>query len=262
MAKGKRRPAWRAAVEGRVYVRWSDALARRLLERVAAGELIYRICAEAGMPTPEAVAKWAKEKPEFGEALEAARTLGGRPAGVRGQPFGLCEATAQAVFDRLCAGESLTSIGKDPTMPSLSTIFYWRRRFPEFEDAVQTGKRIQAEMWADKGWELAQAATPGTAYVTEVQLKQLRWMAGVNAPRTFRVKMVEPQIAEEPTEILMRFFKIEEDPETGEKKVVGYTPNPETGRAEHERTTTWRPGPNQIPMPGGRDPWFRTRPAE
>ncbi|MGA0608163.1 hypothetical protein ACO2Q0_19400 [Phenylobacterium sp. VNQ135] len=256
MAKGKRRPAWRAAVETRVYVRWSEALARRLLERVAAGELIYRICAEDGMPTPEAVAKWAREKPEFGEALSEARRIGGRPAGVRGQPFGLCEATAQAIFERLCEGESLTAIGRDPTMPSLSTIFYWRRRFPEFEDAVQIGKRIQAEMWTDRACKLAEAVTPQTAYAVDVQLKHLRWVAGVNAPKVFRIKPVEPEVREEPKQILFRLFKIEEDPETGEKTVVGYVPNPETGRAEREATTTWRPGPNQIPMPGGRDGWF------
>lgn len=264
MAKGKRRPLWRAAAADgrRVYVRYSAELAVRLLERIAGGELVYRICQEPGMPTPEAISKWAREKPDFAEALRAARTQGGRPCGVRGQPFGLCEATAQAIFERLCEGESLTKIGADPAMPSLSTIFYWRRRFPEFEEAVQTGKRIQAEMWADKGWELAEAATPQTAYAVEVQLKQLRWMAGVNAPKVYRIKPVEPDVPQEKLDVLMRIFKIEEDPVTGKERVVAYCPNPDTGAVEREDVTRWRPGPNQIPMPGGGMRWAPPPPEE
>lgn len=251
MAKGERRSAWRAAVDRRVYVRWSAELAKTILERLAAGELVYRMCQEPGMPTPEAIAKWAREKPEFGEALAAARAMGGRPMGVRGQPLGYCEAVGQAIFERLCAGESLTRIGDDPTMPSLSTIFYWRRRIPEFEETVQMGKRIQAERFCDLGWEMAQAATPQTAYLTHVRLGHLRWMAGVMAPKVYRIKQVEPDGPRETLDVLMRTFEIEEDPETGEKKVVAYCPNPDTGRVEREDTTAWRPGPNQLPMPNG-----------
>ncbi|WP_293477877.1 hypothetical protein [Phenylobacterium sp.] len=36
------------------------------------------------MPMPEAVAKWARERPEFGERLHEARRAGGRLAGSRG----------------------------------------------------------------------------------------------------------------------------------------------------------------------------------
>lgn len=251
MAKGKRRPAWRAAVETRVFVRWSDALAGRILRRLAAGEMICRICEEPGMPSREAVAKWARERPEFGEALTLARRTGRRPMGRPGGVLTYCEATADEIFERLCEGESLTRIGADPTMPSLSTIFAWRRRFPEFEEAVTIGKRIQAERFCDLGWEIASSATPETAYLTDVQLKQLRWMAGVNAPRVFRIKTVEPEAPRETLDVLMRTFEIEEDPETGEKKVVAYCPNPDTGRPEREDATSWRPGPNQIPIPNG-----------
>ena len=61
-------------------------------------------------------------------------------------------------------------------MPSLSTIFYWRRRIPEFEDTVRVAKEIQAERLADLGWEMVGEATPETAYLTHVRLTQLRWM--------------------------------------------------------------------------------------
>src|SRR5690349_1421234 len=124
-------PEIAAARPRRVYVRYTKAVAGRLCARLAAGELLYRIAPDPDMPTPEAVAKWAKTKPEFAEALLKARREGGRPPGVRGQPFGLCEQVAREIFERLCEGQSLTAIGNDPTMPSISTIFNWRRTFPD-----------------------------------------------------------------------------------------------------------------------------------
>jgi len=224
----------RAPARRREYVRYSEAVADQLCARLEAGEMLYRICREPGMPTPEAVDKWIKQKPKFAERLKAARRAGGRPDGARGPGFTYCREVADEVFMRLCEGESLTKIGADPTMPSLSTIFYWRRRIAEFEDAVQLGKRIQAEMFCDKGWELASEATPETAYLTHVRLNQLRWQAGVLAPRVFRLKTVEPDEPPRKVEVLMRRFEVEDDPVTGKRVVVVYCANPETGEVERE----------------------------
>lgn len=233
------------------YARWSAALGRRLCERLAQGELLYRICAEPGMPTPEGVAKWAKAKPEFGEALLAARRAGGR-AGKRGCPIGYSEEIGDEIFERLCEGQSLTEIGRDPTMPSLSTIFYWRRRVVAFEDAVQMGKQIQAERFCDRGTELLEAATPETAYLTQVRLAHLRWVAGVMAPKVFRLKPAEPEKPPREINYLIRRFTIEKDPETGKQKVVGWCPNPWTGEVEREdRENGWQPPPGTTPMPSG-----------
>ncbi|WP_372783008.1 hypothetical protein [Phenylobacterium sp.] len=218
----------------RAPVRWSVALGARLCQRVAAGELVYAICREPGMPSAEAVRKWALAKADFGAALDEARRAGGRPSGRRGGVSTYCEATGEALFERLCDGESLTSIGKDPTMPSLSTIFYWRRRIAEFEDQVRLGKEIQAERAVDLGWEMAQAATPETAYLTHVRLTHLRWMTGIMAPRVYRLKPVEPEPPLKRQTISVRHFEVEVDPETGKRSVVSYRPNPETGQVERE----------------------------
>lgn len=239
--KGKKR---------RAYVRYSPELAVRLCKRLARGELLYHIARSRGMPTAEAVAKWAREKPDFAEALLAARRAGGRPAGTRGPAFTYSQEVADEIFERLCEGESLTAIGRDPTMPSLSTIFYWRRRIPDFEEAVQRGVRIRAERVCDEGWERACEATPETAYLTSVRLAHMRWMAGVMAPRVFRLKLVEPEKGPEVSTMLFRHFHVEVDPETGEKKVVAYTPNPFTGKAEREDTPGWRPPPGCGRLPG------------
>ncbi len=235
----------------RTPVRYSPELAARLCTRLARGELLYHIARSRGMPTPAAVSQWARDKPDFGEALLEARRAGGRPAGTRGPAFTHSEALDDEIFERLCEGWSLTAIGRDPTMPSLSTLFYWRRRRPEFEEMVQRGMRIRAERVCDESWEMACEATPETAYLTSVKLGHMRWMAGVMAPRVFRLKMVEPARAPETVRTLYRHFGVEVDPATGAKRVVAWTPNPETGQVECEDTPGWRPPAGYLRLPGG-----------
>jgi hypothetical protein len=236
-------------------VRWSEALGRRICERVAGGEVLYAVLREAGMPSAQSVAVWARDRPDFAAALLEARRAGGRPARVGGKGCGgvwtYCEETAHAIFERLCEGESLTAIARDPTMPSLSTIFYWRRRIAEFAETVRVAKEIQAERFCDLGWEMVEAATPETAYLTHVGLTQLRWMTGVMAPRVYRLKPVEPAGEREKLDVLIRHFEVEVDPETGKRKVVAFRPNPETGQVEREDAPGWRPPEGSVSLPAG-----------
>lgn len=234
----------------KVYARWSKRLGRRICRRLAAGELLYAICREPGMPTPEAIAKWAREKPDFNTELISARRAGGRPAGTRGPVSSYCPEVGEAIFLRLCEGESLTKLGKDPTLPCLSTLMRWRKVHPEFAELVRLGKEVMAERFCDEGWEMALEATPETAYLTHVRLAQLRWMAGMLAPKSFHTKPVEPDVAREVRTILVRRFGVGIDPETGEKKVVAYCPNPETGEVEREDAPGWRPPGGAMRSPG------------
>ena len=246
-ARATEGPLWTRARES---VAWSPKVARRLVARVAAGELLYAVLREADMPTPQSVGRWTKEHPEFGAALMAARRAGGRPERGGGGVWTYCEAAAREVFERLCEGESLNAIGADPTMPSVSTIFAWRRQVPEFAQTVRVGKEIQAEQVCADGWDMAMEATPETAYLTHVRLTQMRWMAGVMAPKTYRTKPAEPDAPREVLRLLIRSFKGEEDPVTGKMKVVAYCPNPETGQMEREDTPGYEYPPGQ-PMPAG-----------
>src|SRR5690348_8300087 len=86
-------------------VKWSAALGEALCERVARGEVLYAVLREPGMPTAQSVGRWAREKPGFGAALEAARRAGGRGA-AGGGVWSYCAETADAIFERLCEGES------------------------------------------------------------------------------------------------------------------------------------------------------------
>lgn len=235
-------------------VRWSEALGARLCARLAAGELLHRILREPGMPTPEGVMKWAKAKPAFGAAFHAARAAGGRPTGSRGPVSTYTEGVGEEIFERVCDGESFSRIGADPTMPSLSTIFNWRDNVPGFEARMQRAMRVRAERMCDASLEIAEAATPETAYLAQVQLGHLRWMTGIMAPWPFRPKLVDPEKPRGATRrVLERWFTVEEDPETGRMRMVAWCPNPDTGAVEREDTPGWRQAPNSVALPGGRE---------
>jgi hypothetical protein len=231
-------------------VRWSEGLARRICRRVAAGELLCQVLREDGMPTQQAVAKWEKDKPAFRHALTQARIEGGRPKGSRGPAFGYNEGIAREIFERMCDGESLSAICRDPTMPSRSTVLYWRRQFAAFDELVRRGREAQAEHFCDLGLDLAMQATPETAYLTHVRLGQLRWMAGTMAPRQYRTKLVEPEAPVEENRVLWRHFKSELDPATGKLRVVTYWPNPDTGRLERGDYPGYAPPPHSYSLAG------------
>jgi hypothetical protein len=220
---------------GKAPVGWSPELGAEICRRVAAGALLHPLCREPGMPTTQAVEGWIVRYPEFGAALRAARAASGRPAGTRGQPFSYCEAVAEAIFERLCGGESLTSITRDRAMPSMSTVRYWRAHVAGFDDLVREGMAARADWFCDHGWELAEAATPETAYLTQVRLGHLRWMAGVMAPRVYRLKAAEPAKEAPPAQtILVRRFERDVDPATGQARTVSLTIDHEGGRVVKE----------------------------
>jgi hypothetical protein len=236
----------------RQYVKWSEALGQRICERLAKGEKLHVICREPGMPTPAAVAKWVKAKPSFEAAITWAKRLGRREEQARWFPEKICAAMSEEVFQRLCEGDSMTRICADPMMPSHSVIMRWRRAFPAFEELVQLGMRVRAERMADQGWEMALAATPETAYLTRVQLGQLRWMLGVMAPRVFGARKPEAEAAREELTVLVRTFTSEVDPVTGVRKVVSLCPNPVTGAMERTDVPGWTPTPpDAVVLPAG-----------
>lgn len=174
----------KARAKARPPVRFSAALARAICSRVAAGESQMAICAEPGMPSRATLWRWVQEIPRFAAAFRKARAAGG-VARENGRLSTFCQETADEVFRRLCEGESLTRICEDPAMPCHSTIYYWRRQYPVFAEAMRVAREVQAERFCDEGWEIACAVTPETAKARQVQLAQLRWTAGVLAPKRF-----------------------------------------------------------------------------
>jgi len=170
------------ALRSRPYVKFSAELARRILRRVAQGEPLLAICAEPGMPTHGSVRNWAKTRKPFGRALALAREAAAAddPANV-----GFCPDTAREIFARLCEGEPLYHICRDPRMPGKSTVYRWRERNADFDRSIRLAREVWAETVAEESLEAARAVTPETAFATKVRLEHERWLVTARAPRRF-----------------------------------------------------------------------------
>jgi hypothetical protein len=224
----------------RPYIQHTAQLARRICIRVAAGETLKAICEDADMPARATVTRWARESARFAAIYNRAKAFGARHADV-GHTSTYCALAAHEIAVRVSEGETLSDIAADPAMPSMGTIFYWKKSVPEFADALLLAREAHAERLADLGWKMALAATPQTAHLTRVQLGQLRWSAAIKSPRSHgKHKASEPpQPPPGPTNFLFRHFHLERNDETGQHRVVTYTPDSETLLPVRDREGPW-----------------------
>ena len=83
----------------------------------------------------------------------------------RGRPTRYTADTASTICSRLAGGESLRSICRDDTMPSLSTVMGWLfdGEHEEFSQQYASAREVQAEVWAD---EIVAIADDTTADLT------------------------------------------------------------------------------------------------
>lgn len=191
MAEEKPRAVRTLARQGKppgIYASKFDwEVAARIAERVAAGQSLRSQCrADPAMPTEKTVWNWRRARPEFNELMEianatararslaaqakrdtekrAARAEARRARGFRPfppWPSGYSEAMADAICARLAMCESLTSVCRDPAMPSIGTVYYWLRRHPEFVEryrlAKSFGRDLLVDAARDNAWVLGPA---------------------------------------------------------------------------------------------------------
>lgn len=150
---------------------YDPELGAAICRRVAAGESLRSICrADPTMPTGKTVWNWARSHRAFrlmkAHALSVARARSlaaqrardaarfakvgaGRRVAWNAGLDGYDEEIADAICERLVVGEGLTSICRDPAMPSIGTVYYWMRRYPEFVEQVRAMKAGVAEAMVD-----------------------------------------------------------------------------------------------------------------
>ena len=236
------------AASARPYIRYSAALARAICVRVAAGEMLASICAEPGMPATSTVRRWARESAAFAKIYHRAKALARREG--LGPTTSFCEVMAHEICARVAEGETLTAISDDPAMPNLWTILHWQRGSAAFAEALAMARQAQAERLADLGWAMALAATPETAYLTRVQLGQLRWTAAIKSPRTHgRLKASAPPEPPAPPRVqstLLKQFTIETHPVTRQRRVVTYLPDPDLNRPVRAAEGPWCDPPDPV----------------
>ena len=204
-----------------------------------AGETQAQIAADPQMPSPSTVWSWTKKHPKFARLYAKAKVLGERDG--FGASRSYCEVTATEIAARVSEGESLAAIAREPGMPSLSTIFRWARQEPGFAENLSVAKMAMAERFAEMGWTLAMEATPETAYLTQVRLKQLRWTCAILSPTTYgRLKAADPPAPPEVLNVTHRSFQIEVEPQTGRVRAVALHYDPETHAVVRDLVGPWQ----------------------
>jgi hypothetical protein len=184
---------------------YAPEVGRAICARVAAGESLTRMCKAADLPCRGTVRNWSRNHPEFGGALmaamKAARTASRladrarwnahearrRPRG-RGSTY--TPEIGEAICLRLAHGESLTSIGRDPALPTYATILRWVSRHADFQDMYVQARRIQADWLFDESRDVALAATPGNVWVARLQFDIIRWQTARLAPKKYCEKLL------------------------------------------------------------------------
>jgi hypothetical protein len=199
------------------------------------------------MPTTRAVQRWLLERPQFAEAMWDARMASCQP--LTGRRPVWCPETAQEILNRVAEGESLIGVCKDPLLPAYNTVYLWRGRYPEFDEALRAAQDMRAERIAEGGWELARSLAAegmgkesvdrGRIRALEVMLRQLRWHVGTLSPNRFGAKKaVEVEKPPRQLEISVKTLVIEPG-EDGEPTVFWIAPNSETGRVERVDAGKW-----------------------
>ncbi|HEX4710092.1 hypothetical protein [Phenylobacterium sp.] len=159
---------------------YDEALARRVLDLIAAGRMLRDLWRDPTLPTRGDLRRWRQADPEFSKRLRAAVNA------ARGRRMTTYDPqVAETICARLCHGESMRGICADPAMPSIATVYQWLKEQPAFARGLPIARQIQGDFLAERGWEIARAITPKTARAAAVQLSHLRWYAGKLSPKKY-----------------------------------------------------------------------------
>jgi hypothetical protein len=157
--KGLRAEAWRFRNQGRWRV-FDPALADRILARVVQGGALPKVLAsDPALPSPKVLARWRRENREFDRLLTGAMVIGGRVRRrVKRRSPRCTEALIETIMQRIIYGASLASLGREPHMPSASTLRAWKRRDPEFARALAIARMGRDDLRDDMRLVAAQDA--------------------------------------------------------------------------------------------------------
>jgi hypothetical protein len=241
---------WRGRDPGDARRWYGPEVENEILRRVAAGETLAGVCAcgaEEGLPSLNTVLAWASGKRVgFAARLDAARRAAGRGWSAPKTPF--CTATCDEIVDRLCEGEGMVAICRDPALPNVRTVYRWMLARSDLRDAVQLAREIQADRVGELAFDEAMATTPANARAVEVRLRHLRWYAAKLAATKYGSHRAEaPPKPEVERAVTLRSFKLETRAD-GWRRVRGSHYSPTTGQIVDEP-----PGPWQRP-PGSGSP--------
>ena len=81
---------------------------------------------------------------------------------------------AEAICERLLAGEGLQEICRDEAMVSVGTVYNWLHHYPQFARDYGRARQVQALVLQDRSVDLVLSAGPGGYRRAEKVLAQMR----------------------------------------------------------------------------------------
>lgn len=111
-----------------------------------------------------------------------------------GRPSDYTDEKADAICERIVAGESMRAICADPDMPAISTVFRWLSLNTQFSEQYARAKEEQAEAFADEIVRIADKDVPDedTAVLTardRLRVDARKWVASKLKPKKYGDKV-------------------------------------------------------------------------
>ena len=140
---------------------FDQAVADRIMVRVARGEPLGQVNADPALPGRGLLNRWRRERPEYDRLLRGAVVMGRRLR--RGKaPRRRTPELTEAILDGIVLGESLASLARRPDMPSAPTLYAWVAADEAFARQVDQACDLR-ELWLeDQVNRLADAPAPPT----------------------------------------------------------------------------------------------------
>jgi hypothetical protein len=109
-----------------------------------------------------------------------------------GRPLTYSDEIATIICDRLAADEcSLSEICREDDMPSLSTVYRWRRDIPAFRENYTRAREDQGHSVADKIRDVREQVRSGVLAPDQARViaDTIKWESGKRAPKDFGDKL-------------------------------------------------------------------------
>jgi hypothetical protein len=121
--------------------RYGEPVADEICRRLAGGEGLRAICADASMPAASTVRRWRRTRAEFADRLAAAVAA----PGPHRKRVRLTGRLLDEICRRLADGEFLTAICRDPHMPVRRTVHLRVRKDEAFRARYAEARALQVE---------------------------------------------------------------------------------------------------------------------
>ncbi|WP_041373480.1 terminase small subunit-like protein [Phenylobacterium zucineum] len=116
-------------------------------------------------------------------------------------------AVGEEICRRISEGKLWHQIAGKGDMPSYDCLYRWRRRHPEFAEALEMAREMAADLKAEKALAVAEATTAATVTADRLKVSTFHWHAARGAPQRYGAKAEERPAEPQVTYYIRRFEK-------------------------------------------------------